>query len=120
MYGIRNCRIEVLRVLLRASIIAAIFRPVFHILPVYVENAIMQTRRIELFLKPRYIDEVGKFVGPGFAGNIRVYMEIKLIGSAADASLQCALDRVAANVVGAGVEFSVQQRFRMAKVVLCE
>lgn len=61
----------------------------------YVENAVIQTRRLdlELLLKPRYIDKIGKFVKPGSAGNIRVSIEIKLIGSTANASLQCALDR---------------------------
>jgi len=63
-------------------------------------------------------DEIAKFVGPGAAGNIRVDIEIKLIGSPADASLQCALNRVAADIVGAGVELGLQQRLRMANVIL--
>jgi hypothetical protein len=87
---------------------------------VYVENAVIQTRRLELFLEPRYIDEICKLVGPGSAGNIRVSVEIKLIRSTANASLQCALDRVAADIVGAGVELGIQQRLRMAKVILCQ
>ena len=45
----------------------------------YFENAVIQTRRLELFLEPRYIDEIGKFVGPGSAGNFRVRIEIELI-----------------------------------------
>jgi hypothetical protein len=87
---------------------------------VYVENAVIQTRRLELFLEARYIDEIGKFVLPGSAGNIRVRIEIKLIRSAANAGLQRALDRVAADIVGAGVQLGIQQRLRMANVILCQ
>lgn len=105
---------------MQASLIAAIFRPVLHIIPVYFENAVIQTRRLELFLEPRYIDEIGKFVGPGSAGNFRVRIEIELIRSTANASLQCALDRVSADILGARVELGVQQRLRVAKMIVCE
>ena len=35
-------------------------------------------------------------------------------------ALQCALDRVSADIVGARVELGVQQRLRVAKMIVCE